>query len=341
MAMRYIYPEFYKPSKRALKKIWSDGIFVFDSSVLLGLYRYSSSTRDDVFALMEKIKSQLWMPHQVGYEFHKNRSRTIFDIDKSYDLIISELVKPKEPIRDSSRGWSVFDVGDINSEIDKIVERIKKKKAKYSHDCSKDSILKKISKLFHKKIGKPFSEKELADTYNEGEKRYSEATPPGYMDANKDQGDKSRTNKFGDLIIWKQMITKSKTNKKPIIFVTDDQKEDWWKVFDKRTTVGPRPELVREFKNETKSIFYMYNTRDLLKNAPKFVSGVAESPNAISEIEQISVKNREAEGVSVGFSYSVVPEVGTSGQLTSHSINLSDNIEIGTVSHSHIKGNKK
>jgi len=44
----------------------------------------------------------------------------------------------------------------------------------------------------------------------------------------------TRGNKFGDLIIWKEMIEKAKAEKRPIIFVTDDGKSDWWHIHSSR-----------------------------------------------------------------------------------------------------------
>ena len=65
------------------------------------------------------------------------------------------------------------------------------------------------------------------------------------MDERKSEdGDPLR--KFGDFFLWKELLEHGKEQKRPIIFVTDDKKEDWWlKV--KGRTLGPRPELIAEF----------------------------------------------------------------------------------------------
>ena len=89
----------------------------------------------------------------------------------------------------------------------------------------------------------------------EGKIRYEQRVPPGYMDADKKDGDEYK--KFGDLIIWKDMITKAKSEKKPVIFITDDDKEDWWRKHKGRK-LGPRPELLDEFKRETGQEFHIY-----------------------------------------------------------------------------------
>ena len=93
---------------------------------------------------------------------------------------------------------------------------------------------------------------------DEGEKRYNKFIPPGFRDANKeDVADNTR--KYGDLLIWKQLMYKALSEKKGIIFVCDDRKDDWWLEF-RGKRIGPRPELIKEFKNVTENDFYMYSS---------------------------------------------------------------------------------
>ena len=50
---------------------------MLDTNVLLDMYRYSAGTRNDFFALFEKIADRIWIPHQVGLEFSRNRPGVI------------------------------------------------------------------------------------------------------------------------------------------------------------------------------------------------------------------------------------------------------------------------
>jgi hypothetical protein len=51
--------------------------------------------------------------------------------------------------------------------------------------------------------------------------------PPGYRDKNpKKEGFK----KYGDGVLWFQVIDYAKSQKKTIILITDDQKDDWWRI---------------------------------------------------------------------------------------------------------------
>lgn len=76
--------------------------------------------------------------------------------------------------------------------------------------------------------------------------RYRYNLPPGYEDAKTKEG----IDKFGDLIMWKQIIKKSpEITKKHIIFVTSDTKPDWFHKSNQNEVVKPREELISEFKH--------------------------------------------------------------------------------------------
>src|SRR5438445_11542526 len=50
---------------------------MLDANAVLNLYRYSSTTTEDFLALLEALKSQLWLPHRPGKEFLENRVTVI------------------------------------------------------------------------------------------------------------------------------------------------------------------------------------------------------------------------------------------------------------------------
>ena len=97
-------------------------------------------------------------------------------------------------------------------------------------------MLARITDLFDDKVGSPYASDRLANIYNDGEKRYQANIPPGFMDA---KGKKDNS-KYGDLVLWFQIMDKAKEKKSPVVFICDDAKEDWWWVFSGKT-IGPRP----------------------------------------------------------------------------------------------------
>lgn len=78
---------------------------------------------------------------------------------------------------------------------------------------------------------------------------------------------------------------------KNIIFITDDEKEDWWWV-ESGKTIGPRPELIDEIRTETKAMFYMYSVDQFLKYAKELL-GIESKPETAKEVTYISqIENR-------------------------------------------------
>lgn len=60
---------------------FSRAMVVLDANVLLDLYRYTQDARVQVLAALRLIADQqrLWLPHQVGLEFVRNRANAVKD----------------------------------------------------------------------------------------------------------------------------------------------------------------------------------------------------------------------------------------------------------------------
>ena len=56
----------------------------------------------------------------------------------------------------------------------------------------------------------------------EKSRRYRDKVPPGYKDASKDDGG------IGDFLIWKTLLQLGSKEKKDFVFVTGEQKPDWF-----------------------------------------------------------------------------------------------------------------
>lgn len=86
------------------------------------------------------------------------------------------------------------------------------------------------------KVGGPYPLDKKKEAFEQGRKRYEKHIPPGYKDEEKnnkkgqgkEQGNSNEERRFGDLIVWVQILDKAEETGKPIVFVTDDRKEDWW-----------------------------------------------------------------------------------------------------------------
>ena len=244
----------YLPLKDNIKQeIWEKGTFVFDTNVLLNLYRYTKEARETLIATMEKYKTRVWIPYHVAYEFMDMRCEAIYQKTKNNEALTSEKNTFVKNIRSKLR----LDNNDETlKELDKyLADWIERQVAanQIQIDYNDDSILDFLLTIFKENTGNAFNEEEQEKLEKEGEKRYRNKIPPGYKDDKKDK------NRYGDFFIWKQMMDYAKEHEKDIIFVTDDKKEDWQYILHGET-IGIRPELLREFYNKTKRNFIMYST---------------------------------------------------------------------------------
>src|SRR5262249_20399670 len=90
--------------------------------------------------------------------------------------------------------------------------------------------------------------------------------PPGFRDASKED---DPLHKFGDLIVWRQLLDKVREAKAPfVIFATDDSKNDWWLKQDGKT-IGPHPSLIHEAKREANCRAYLYPGDQFIKYGAK------------------------------------------------------------------------
>jgi hypothetical protein len=261
--MKNSFPEFYKLSEEEYVALWDGCIFAFDANVLLNLYRYSLETGDNLIALLKNFSDRIWIPHQFAFEYQKNRMKVIEDQRLRYMKSINSIVGELE----TAQSLLGYFYSEMPVEFTKLKTDLLKSRDEYPGCTSHDKVRDEVDILFKDKVGQRFSDEELGKILQEGKERYAKELPPGYCDADKkDEGDPTKTRKYGDLIGWKQMILKAKGDKKPLIFITSERKEDWWQKVSGKT-VGPRHELLKEFNDETGQIFHMYDMERFLEYA--------------------------------------------------------------------------
>ncbi len=305
-------------SEDDFSELWDNAIFVFDTNFLLDIYRSSISRRKDIFKILEKLKEEdrIWLPYQVANEFLNNREKTIKTEKDSFKKAKDELTKWKNERKElkslkkifennkriiSSEIESLFDEKEVHyaeyiqgvEEIEQVfLDQINNLEENYSDlDSKNDGILEQILDLFDdSKVGNPYNKETLQEKYKEAETRYQESIPPGFKDANKEKEEE----KYGDVMIWFQILDFAKEKSKPIIFVTRDNKVDWW-IKENGKSITPHMELRHEFKEIVKQKFWMYQTKDFLKEAENRLNleiddKSIEETDDIAEIE-LSMKN--------------------------------------------------
>jgi len=261
--MKNIIKEFLEPTTKEKQELWEKAVFVFDTNVLLNLYRYSAKTRNSLLEAFESLKDRVWIPYQVAYEYMRRRCEVIYETVQRYDQFKKEIDsfsnKAVETLRLTSNDE---EISELNRYLYKWLDGNKDRNLLVL-STDNDEILEKILQIFDCRVGNKIPEEEMCELKKEGQERYDKQIPPGYKDEKKKQGQEDDNNAYGDLIIWKQIIKYSKENNVGIIYVTHDQKEDWWNIV-KGKTIGPRIELRREFIFETQQEFHMYSMNSFI-----------------------------------------------------------------------------
>ncbi|WP_262385644.1 PIN-like domain-containing protein [Duffyella gerundensis] len=158
-----------------------------------------------------------------------------------------------------------------------------------------DKVRDRISELVGERIGSPPDQGIIDTLEKEGEARYNKKIPPGYEDESGKDDDTFSFNsviykkKFGDWFIWKEILNYVESNDtSSVIYVTNDEKEDWWYKIGGRTR-GPHESLKTELAVKGNgTMLFLYNSSSFLNSANLFLKGAATSEEAIIELERVS-----------------------------------------------------
>lgn len=307
--MKQSFSGFYSPTDEEISNAWQDKktIFIFDTNVFLDIYSYKESTRDDFFSSLEKLKNNIWIPFHVGLEYQRNRLNVISRVKAIFRHARKELrgMKGLENKDEIKRITDMFpsllkETSDLSKKIDSLIDGYENslKDLDNKQPCvrSHDRIREKLNELFCDKVGVAPSQEKINEIESEGEDRYKNKIPPGFKDDNKEEffcyGNVIYKNKYGDLIIWKQIIEHLDSNKEinNVIFITNDTKKDWWFTIDSGgdKRVGPHALLIDEIKKlENVKLFDMYTSADFLKNTSEYYSDFRVSEDSINDVKEI------------------------------------------------------
>jgi hypothetical protein len=215
-----------------------------------------------------------------------------FGAQDAYDRLVKDyetaLGQAKEKLR-QLRAHPTIDVEREIAALDTFTDDFRRRmaEARDGHPTSDIALaVTRLTDLFRGRVGARLKPELMSAIKKEGEDRYARKVPPGYKDAKKDAGE---FDKYGDLIIWKDLIAKSKTDNRPIIFISDDAKEDWWWIHRGRK-LGARPELLEEFHAAAAQDFHIYEFMQFLRIAaerhPEIQQGVDQIEKSLLSDEQ-------------------------------------------------------
>jgi hypothetical protein len=297
--MKDKYPGWYPKSAAEASALWDSAIFVPDANVLLHCLRHPVAVREELLRLFDALKESLWIPYQVGLEFHRNRLDVELGAQDAYDVLIKDQDATIEKARERLRQLHAHPTISVPKELAALDMfsadfRARMVAARATHPVQEiaDAVAR-LTQLLDGRIGDKWKPEQFAALKKEGDDRYSKKIPPGYKDSKKDVGE---FDKYGDLIIWKDMIARAKTEKRPVIFISDDAKEDWWWIHKGRK-LGPRPELVEEFQANSDQNFHIYEFSQFLRFAaerfPEIQAGVDQVERSLQDDERARRKQSE------------------------------------------------
>lgn len=209
--MKSMFSGFYTPTEKEFEALWNECLFVFDTNTLLNLYRYSKESRDLLLKVMEKIKDRMWIPHQVALEYHKHMFDVIYEQENEYVRTIEKISSTV-----SSLEKELKELRHSNINVESIISHLNNAKIKIQNDLEEqklthpnlNSIKEQINELFGERVGREYTQEQLDKIFTEGEQRYSEKIPPGFMDLKEKQTKITINNKikykdeYGDLVYW-------------------------------------------------------------------------------------------------------------------------------------------
>jgi hypothetical protein len=273
--MKEAFSQHFATDQDRREKLWENCLFVFDTNVLTGIYRRSEEARDAQYKLMVELGDRLWIPHRVIYEFLDNRAKIVHDQAQLYAACVNELqgmlasfeVVTRHPFL-SSEVYREF-----NLVSQKVLAELEASREFHDGRITNDDVKGMLAEILAGKVGSAFTEERLVEIVKEGELRYAQNIPPGFEDRGKHKGSsvtEEIRKRYGDLIIWHQIIEKAKAEQRPVILVTGDQKLDWW-AEQSGKKLGPHPVLLEEFKNLSGQDFYLYSYHGFLDLANQYL----------------------------------------------------------------------
>lgn len=284
--MRSMFPGHFRPNEKDFQVLWAECMFAVDANVLLNLYRYSPDTRAALEDALLAVKDRLFVPHQAAKEFLKNRLTVTAGQAEEYTKAIRAISDLSSMLGNRKKHPFLpeTELPGFTDQVSRLVTQLESQRSVLLSRLTKDEILQFVEQTFEGKTGEPFDKKVLDALVAEGEMRYKSEIPPGYRDSKKDITD-DPYRRFGDLIVWKQLLHQAQAEQCSVVFITDDKKDDWW-IEQSGRTIGPRTELREEFIGQVQKNFWMYTVDKFIEEAAR-ASQTIVSDKVIEEILEV------------------------------------------------------
>ena len=262
----FIYKRLFPDAKsilnrkeKKIEEIFKDAIFVLDTNSLLAPFNTGKENIEEIRKVYKKLieEKRLFIPEHVLLEFAKNRSTKISNLYTNIDNLLSTIPSIKSfeyPILGELDAYK-----ELKENREEIISSIKKYKDSLNNIKSgitnwnwSDPVTSMYKSTFSEDIifSTNLSEEDLIKEYDE---RLANDIPPGNKDKSKDN------NAIGDFVIWKSILNLGKEKKSDIIFISNDEKNDWLLKGNKKS-ISTKFELVDEFYRISESNHFISMT---------------------------------------------------------------------------------
>lgn len=276
-----VYPEadqLFRFLPKPFTEIKEDCLVVLDTNALLVPYQIGKESLEQIRKTYKELVGQkrLVIPAQVAREFAKNRSTKLAELFQQISRTqekICPLDAGQYPLLQSMDQYK--ELIRLRTEINKQIEEYRKTVKSVLdiiHDWAWNDPVSLLYKdlfasdaVFGPEVDRTLLRADLA-------KRFRHKIPPGYKDGGKpDRG-------IGDLLIWYTILELGKKHKKSVVFVSGDEKADWW-VRSENKLLCPRFELLDEFRR------YSEGHSFLMMKFSNFLSFYGASEAIVEEVK--------------------------------------------------------
>lgn len=294
--MKSHFPAYYRVNRERILNEFNDCLIVFDASALLDIFRLSKDTTERVFDVLQHYKKQVRIPNHAAWEYNKDIITVLSDQMRKVDEASSTLNQFVQLLSTKRNQPYISDKSNRHLKtFQNSIEKDFKEQRKYLEEqMLYGELQNRMSDMLENCVLDAFSNDELDVIKRTGEERYKKQIPPGWKDAEK--GD----NRYGDLINWKEILRLAKQNQKSVLFISNDQKEDW--VIEKHgKRVYPQYELLTEFYSEVtnKELWFHIYTLD------SFLDFINKKDAAIVSTETVEIVRDSLAGAASGDTLSV------------------------------------
>lgn len=312
------FEEYRFPSEKTVDDAFKTGLVVLDANVLLNLYKMDAPASEAWLSVLGKLGSRLWVSHQALAEFWRNRSAAAVHPQVAYQTR-NKLVAAHKSIKEEHRKWQVSRgvleednenlaaaltaLDDLTQEVDGFIEERTKR---FSADPEQDYLVKRLGPILSGRVGLPFPEQQKKKLHEEADRRYAAKIPPGYMDDGNNSESrvgKSTDKKYGDYVLWSQTLEHAKSvfngkpGSQPLLLVTADFKEDWWRKSETASPAeqgsgtaragGARYELIVEAREVAGATLILQSPTDFIRLAAQW-AGIDLSQDIIDSTDAAS-----------------------------------------------------